>query len=662
MHSIVAWTRRSSLKQKILAVVVLGQVLTAAVCAIALYALGSAGQLQHRREAISEAKRNLQHGDMVHDELRAEVYRGAHAAATGASLDERTAILATATRASIDFRHDIEANAELDLDPETSSAIADVRPLLERYVDTALAFLTRAAVEPGSSAASLAEVESLFEQAAEAQSTALETLLSVERAQSAEASSSRGRAMWFVGLGGGGTFVGLLALSLWLGHSIVRALRSLGQVAERVVAGDLKARAVVTTRDEIGALASSFNAMADGLTSVVDKLAYDAQRDGLGRQLAEALEMADDERAVAKIVQRAIVQAAPQTPAELMLADASTANLERFAESPSAGAPGCPVRSPFGCPAIRKGGAVVFPDSTALNACPHLRDRPTGPCSAVCVPVSFMGRSLGVLHASGPMVEEVSPELVTNLTTVATQTGARIGTVRAFQKTQLQAATDGLTGLINRRTFENELRRMLATGTPVAVAIADLDRFKTLNDTAGHDAGDRALRHFAKVLKQSTRGTDLVARYGGEEFVFAFAGLDREGGKALLDRIRSALAASLRGDVPHFTSSFGVTDNSYGNDVAELVALADDALYRAKQGGRDRVEVGPTTGFARIDGALPANPRRASAAPPSEPMDHPLRSLTPLRVSLRLASSDSVRPPTEESPQRPSTPAARADR
>lgn len=656
MHSIVAWTRRSSLKQKILAVVILGQVLTAAVCAIALYGLSSAGQLQRRREAISEAKRHHQHGDMMHDELRGEVYRGAHAADGRASPDERAAILSSATRAAMEFRADLQANAELDLDADTARTLAELRPLLERYIDASLAFLTRTAVEPEASNEALVEVERLFDEAAEAQNAALDTLLAVERAQGLEASSGQRRSMWIVGLGGGATFVCLLALSLWLGHSIVRALRSLGQVADRVVAGDLKARAVVMSRDEIGALASSFNAMADGLTSVVDKLAYDAQRDGLGRQLAEALEMADDERAVAKVVQRAMVQAAPESPAELMLADSSTANLERFAESPSAGAPGCPARSPFGCPAIRKGGAVVFPDSTALNACPHLRDRPTGPCSAVCVPVSFMGRSLGVLHASGPIVEEVSAELVTNLTTVATQTGARIGTVRAFQKTQLQAATDGLTGLINRRTFENELKRMLATGTPVAVAIADLDRFKMLNDTAGHDAGDRALRHFAKVLKQSTRGTDLVARYGGEEFVFAFAGLDRDGGKVLLDRIRTNLAASLRGDVPHFTSSFGVTDNTYSSEVAELVSLADDALYRAKQGGRDRVEIGPLTGFARAEGAAHANPRRASVAPPSE-YDPTTRTLPPVRVSLRLASSDSLRPAGDDVPARRSSPA-----
>ena len=105
----------------------------------------------------------------------------------------------------------------------------------------------------------------------------------------------------------------------------------------------------------------------------------------------------------------------------------------------------------------------MFDSSQDLNACPHLRGRASGACSAVCVPVSFMGRALGVLHTTGPAGTPLPAEKIAQLTTLAGQAGARIGTVRAFEKTQLQASTDGLTGLVNRRTLEKKLRGLFMT-------------------------------------------------------------------------------------------------------------------------------------------------------------------------------------------------------
>src|SRR5207244_10748901 len=112
-----------------------------------------------------------------------------------------------------------------------------------------------------------------------------------------------------------------------------------------------------------------------------------AERDKFGGQLVEALEMADDEIAAYDIVERAMLDVSRETPMELLLSDSSRAHLERVAASPAAGAPGCPVQSPFTCAAVRRGSAIVWESSNALNACPKLRDRPTGACSAACVPV-----------------------------------------------------------------------------------------------------------------------------------------------------------------------------------------------------------------------------------------------------------------------------------
>jgi diguanylate cyclase (GGDEF)-like protein len=234
---------------------------------------------------------------------------------------------------------------------------------------------------------------------------------------------------------------------------------------------------------------------------------------------------------------------------------------------------------------------VVFDSSEALNACPKLRDRPTGACSAVCVPLAFMGRSLGVLHVTGPEHAPPDDEQVSKLTELATQAGARIGTVRAFERTQLQASTDSLTGLVNRRTLERQLRGLMKQERPFALALADLDHFKKLNDRHGHDAGDRALRVFAQVAHAALRDDDTVARWGGEEFMFVLPDLDRHHATSILERIRAVLSESHTGGHPPFTASFGVTDSSCASSLVELVRLADLGLYAAKEAGRDRITI-----------------------------------------------------------------------
>jgi diguanylate cyclase (GGDEF)-like protein/PAS domain S-box-containing protein len=322
------------------------------------------------------------------------------------------------------------------------------------------------------------------------------------------------------------------------------------------------------------------------------ELTRQAQRDNFGSQLVEALEMADEEAAAYDVVRRAMVEIGERTPMELLLSDSSRAHLDQTAVHPIAGAPSCPVESPYSCVAVRRGHAVVFETSEALNACPKLRDREQGPCSAVCVPISFMGRSLGVLHATGPDGVSPSKEQVAQLTTLATQAGARIGTVRAFEKTQLQAQTDGLTGLINRRTLETELRALLRQGRPFALALADLDHFKRLNDTHGHEEGDRSLRLFSHVVRQVLRDDDLVARWGGEEFLIALPDADTVAAVEVMGRIREHLARTLDGGQVRFTASFGVTDSTAAPSLQELIQLADVGLYLAKASGRDRVSIG----------------------------------------------------------------------
>lgn len=420
-------------------------------------------------------------------------------------------------------------------------------------------------------------------------------------AAKAQARDARSLARLWILLAAGLGCLLLLAATLLLSSSILRVLRRIGEAAAAVSGGHLSARARIRSHDEIGRLGAAFDEVADSLTSLLVQMESDAKRADFGRQLGESMEMVDDEQDVYRVIARAFAHIDPEAPMELLIADSSRAHLVRTAESPVAGPAGCGVVSPYSCVAVRKGVTTSFETSEALNACPKLRDRDSGPCSALCVPISFMGRSLGVLHATGPAGLPPSAEVQRQLVTLSRHAGMRVGTVRAFAKTELQASTDGLTGLLNRRAFENQVHDLIHSGRRFALVMVDLDRFKNLNDTFGHEAGDRALRQFSQVLRNTVRGDDIAGRLGGEEFVVAMPDIDVESALPALERIRAALAEAVgTGSGPAFTASFGVTDSATGAGFEELLRIADAGLLRAKADGRDRIVVGTPADAAEL--------------------------------------------------------------
>jgi diguanylate cyclase (GGDEF)-like protein len=346
------------------------------------------------------------------------------------------------------------------------------------------------------------------------------------------------------------------------------------------------------------ATATLMDALRHDLTTTLEEAEHQARRREVqaNRQefetrLANALDMAEGEPEVIDVVERAFVSTLSGAPVELLLADNSHAHLTRMASSAFEGqAPMCGVDSPHHCPAARRAQVQRFPDSDALDACPKLRGREQGRCSAVCVPVSIMGRTVGVIHAAAPYSTTFEATAVQDLGTLANLAGARIGLLRMMADTQLQAATDSLTGLLNRRSLENEVRALREI-TPTLVAVmADLDHFKHLNDTYGHDTGDRALRLFAQTLRSSLREQDLVCRYGGEEFALIVPDRSAEETAAVLEDVRAAMAAATkRAGLPTVTASFGVVDAHRDEDLVDLLARADVALFQAKHDGRDRV-------------------------------------------------------------------------
>ena len=165
---------------------------------------------------------------------------------------------------------------------------------------------------------------------------------------------------------------------------------------------------------------------------------------------------------------------------------------------------------------------------------------------------------------------------------------------------QEAAFTDHLTGLANRRRFERQLEREVARteryNRPFCLLLVDIDNFKDVNDTYGHDAGDEALRRVANVIQSGTRGIDTGARIGGDEFAVILPETDLVRGLEVAERLRASVAALDLGPAGRVTASLGVAElPACARTNEELRTAADAALYEAKRSGRDRAASAPVS-------------------------------------------------------------------
>lgn len=155
--------------------------------------------------------------------------------------------------------------------------------------------------------------------------------------------------------------------------------------------------------------------------------------------------------------------------------------------------------------------------------------------------------------------------------------------------------TDPLTGLCNRlkldELFHTYIHVSQRHGTPFSILLLDIDRFKSVNDTYGHQVGDTVLQEFADILRKNVRTEDVVGRWGGEEFMILAPGSDIEAAKRLAQKLRVEVETFSFSTIGHKTCSFGVSSYHKGDDEKSMVSRADDALYRAKANGRNRVEI-----------------------------------------------------------------------
>ncbi|MEP6503945.1 MAG: GGDEF domain-containing protein [Betaproteobacteria bacterium] len=157
------------------------------------------------------------------------------------------------------------------------------------------------------------------------------------------------------------------------------------------------------------------------------------------------------------------------------------------------------------------------------------------------------------------------------------------------------ARTDPLTGALNRKGLADELMRLVrAEGDatfPMSLVFIDIDHFKRVNDTRGHDIGDQVIRGLAALVRSAVQRDDLFARWGGEEFLLVFRNTPGLEGRNIAERLRERIVSAQWPDGLRVTCSFGVAEWHRGEDLTEGIKRADEAMYRAKQEGRDRVEI-----------------------------------------------------------------------
>lgn len=271
------------------------------------------------------------------------------------------------------------------------------------------------------------------------------------------------------------------------------------------------------------------------------------------------------------------------------------------------GEPSCALSfAPGDCSALR--GQPSRGGDSSGSACRHVTHTEGASRGHLCVPVGAYRESFGVVCLDWPETpgDPDDPETAAfrraTAVAFADQVGIAIASRRLKDQLRAQALRDPLTELYNRRyleeAFERELRRAARTASPLAVLMLDLDRFKEFNDTHGHAIGDELLCAFARELKRSVRASDVACRYGGEEFAVLLPDTDAEHAKRRAEQIREATrtlelaygGVSIRGA----TVSIGVAVSPrHGVSADALLRAADAALYRAKAGGRDRIEAAP---------------------------------------------------------------------
>ncbi len=312
-----------------------------------------------------------------------------------------------------------------------------------------------------------------------------------------------------------------------------------------------------------------------------------SERRRLAGQLTDGLDAANSEAQAYTVIERTLREITSDNKVEIMLADSSSAHFRSAVAHPDMGSPGCNVVSPWSCPAVRRGSTLSFEDSTSIRACPHLANRGEA-CSAVCSPLIFMGEPIGVVHASGPVRDKPPTQLIEDLGTVASEGSTRLGTIRAFARAEMQASTDVLTGLSNRRATEDRIGRLVAGSRVGALVIIEVGGLVELNLRLGKEGGDHALRLFSDKVRESIRADDWCGRWAGAQFVMVLDGMRASEAERRVDVIEDRIMAAFHAaDMGELTINIGVVDSAGVVDTKTIIAIAEKELDAGMVGRSD---------------------------------------------------------------------------
>jgi diguanylate cyclase (GGDEF)-like protein len=240
--------------------------------------------------------------------------------------------------------------------------------------------------------------------------------------------------------------------------------------------------------------------------------------------------------------------------------------------------------------AFLSGKRYFVPDALEDPSLPQDAVQRTGSVSMLFEPIVRAGAPIGVLSVGwARRVDDVSQGMTTAVALLANEAAVAIERADLVSRLSDLAETDELTGLPNRRVWDDALRRAVGYATrtrrALCVALIDLDHFKVFNDRHGHQAGDRLLKAAAAAWRTALRGSDTLARYGGEEFAVALPNCSTAEAKTVLERLRALTPDGQ-------TCSIGLAEWMPGETASDVLARADEALYDAKRSGRDLLVVG----------------------------------------------------------------------
>ena len=414
----------------------------------------------------------------------------------------------------------------------------------------------------------------------------------------------------------GAILTAFLLLALLSSIVVVRALqRQIDQflgAARRLAAGDFSRPVPVEGGDEFAALGTEFNRMSEQLESKIDEVSRKrTELEDTIRRVGEAFASGLDREGIVNLAVRTAVDACEADAGRAVPIDKRRLRAVHVGEnSPDlAVALEAAERAAFDVRADAGQDLLGYLESTDEETPPPSRPVPAeaGGVYALAVPlIARVGRRRSVEHVGvitiarrGVPFEESQVELFAYL---AGQAAVSIENADLHETVQRQAVTDELTGLSNLRHFHDtlsgEVERLRRFGGHVGLVMMDIDDFKAVNDTYGHQQGDIVLSKVARVLRELSRDIDEPARYGGEEMAVILPETDLAGAELAAERMRQAIEElqieRIDGDSPlGVTASFGVASlPECAKDKDSLIAEADAALYRAKRGGKNAVRRG----------------------------------------------------------------------